>query len=74
MSITTQYGSFDREADGRLSGHVLHVSGPRRDGKYTVQHHFGSGKRINKLYTREQLLAEIAKIEADESNLNGRAT
>ena len=61
--MTTQYGKFDKEPDGRLSGHVLWVSAPRRDGKIPVQHTFGSGKRINKLYTPEQLAAEIAKIQ-----------
>lgn len=55
------YGSMNRQADGRLSGHEMHINGVRRDGKYTVTHCFGSGKRINKIYTVEQLTAEIEK-------------
>ncbi len=56
------YGYFDREPDGRLSGVVLTVYGPRKDGKYAVTHHYGSGKRINKVYSTDQLDAEIAKV------------
>lgn len=55
------YGGMKREADGRLSGHEMRIYGVRRDGKYTVTHFFGSGKRINKIYTVEQLTAEIEK-------------
>jgi hypothetical protein len=55
------YGSMNRQADGRLSGHEMRIYGVRRDGKYTVTHFFGSGKRINKIYTVEQLTAEIEK-------------
>lgn len=57
------YGSMTREADGRLSGHEMRIYGQRKDGKYTVTHFFGSGKRINKIYSAEQLIAEIQKLE-----------
>ena len=55
------YGSMNRQADGRLSGHEMRIYGVRKDGRYTVTHFFGSGKRINKIYTVEQLTAEIEK-------------
>lgn len=57
------YGSFTTEKDGRLSGQVMTITGKRRDGKYTVAHAFGSGKRINKIYTFEQLLEQVEKFE-----------
>jgi hypothetical protein len=57
------YGEFTHEADGRQSGHVMTITGKRRDGKYTVTHAFGSGKRINKVYTPEQLFVEASKFE-----------
>lgn len=57
------YGSFITEKDGRLSGQVMTITGKRRDGKYTVTHAFGSGKRINKIYTVEQLQEQVAKFE-----------
>ena len=57
-----QYGHFTQEADGRLSGHILFVYPPRRDGKIPCRHAFGSGKRINKLYSPEQLAVEVAKL------------
>jgi hypothetical protein len=57
-----QYGTFTKESDGRLSGHVITVNSVRKDGKYTVTHIFGSGKRIGKIYTKEQLDEQISKI------------
>jgi len=57
------YGSFTTEKDGRLSGHTITITGKRSDGKYMVTHAFGSGKRIKKIYTSEQLYAEVQKIE-----------
>ena len=58
-----QYGQFTKEADGRLSGHVITVNSVRKDGKYAVTHAFASsGKRINKVYTKEQLEEQISKI------------
>ena len=60
------YGQFTEEKDGRLSGHVMTITGKRKDGKYTVTHAFGSGKRINKIYTSEQLYDEVMKFERKE--------
>jgi hypothetical protein len=60
------YGEFTTEKDGRLSGHVMTITGRRKDGKYTVTHAFGSGKRINKIYTSEQLYDEVMKFERKE--------
>jgi len=58
-----QYGTFTKEADGRLSGHVITINSVRKDGKYAVTHAFAtSGKRINKVYTKEQLEEQISKI------------
>lgn len=58
-----QYGEFKKEADGRLSGHVITVNSVRKDGKYAVTHAFAtSGRRINKVYTKEQLEEQISKI------------
>ncbi len=58
-----QYGQFTKEPDGRLSGHVITVNSVRKDGKYAVTHAFASsGKRINKVYTKEQLDEQISKI------------
>lgn len=58
-----QYGQFTKEPDGRLSGHVIIVNSVRKDGKYAVTHAFASsGKRINKVYTKEQLDEQISKI------------
>ncbi len=59
----SQYGSFTTEADGRQSGHVMTITGKRSDGKYTVTHAFGSGKRIRKIYTPDQMLAEALKFD-----------
>jgi hypothetical protein len=60
------YGEFTEQKDGRLSGHVMTITGKRKDGKYTVTHAFGSGKRINKIYTSEQLYDEVMKFERKE--------
>lgn len=57
------YGEFTREADGRLSGHTITITGKRKDGKYTVTHAYGSGKRINKIYDSEQLLYSIDQLQ-----------
>jgi hypothetical protein len=57
------YGEFTEEKDGRLSGHTLTITGKRKDGKYTVTHAWGSGKRLNKIYTVEQLQWELFKME-----------
>jgi hypothetical protein len=59
----THYGEFSLEQGGRLSGHTMEITGKRKDGKYMVTHAFGSGKRIRKVYTTEQLILEIAKLE-----------
>jgi hypothetical protein len=59
----SQYGSFTTEADGRQSGHVMTITGKRSDGKYTVTHAFGSGKRIRKIYTPDQMLTEALKFD-----------
>ena len=54
-------GEFNQELDGRLSGQVITVNNIRKDGKFSVTHSFGSGKRINKIYTQEQLSEQIEK-------------
>jgi hypothetical protein len=59
----SHYGEFTIEAGGRLSGHTMEITGKRKDGKYMVTHAFGSGKRIRKVYTTEQLILEITKLE-----------
>jgi hypothetical protein len=61
LTFKKTYGEFNQESDGRLSGHVLTINDIRRDGKYSVTHSFGSGKRINKIYTKEQLTEQIEK-------------
>ena len=61
QSLKKSYGEFNQEKDGRLSGHVLTINDIRRDGKFSVTHSFGSGKRINKIYTQEQLAEQIEK-------------
>ena len=66
--MQTTYGNFTTESDGHLSGHVLHIRSIRKDGKFTVTHSFGSGKKINKIYTKEQLQDQIAKFEGDIKN------
>lgn len=55
------YGEFNYEDDGRLSGHVLTINDIRRDGKFSVTHAYGNGKRINKIYTQDQLNEQIEK-------------
>lgn len=68
MNIIGTHGAFDHESNGRLSGTIITIHRPRRDGKYPVTYAFGtSGKRINKLYTLaqcESAIATIAKREA----------
>ena len=59
MTFKQVYGEFNQENDGRLSGHVITVNNIRKDGKFSVTHSFGSGKRINKIYTKEQLTKEL---------------
>ena len=66
--MQTTYGEFKQEIDGHLSGHVLHIKSIRKDGKFTVTHSFGSGKRINKIYTKDQLLDQITKLDGDIKN------
>ena len=61
QTLKKTYGEFNQEKDGRLSGHVLTINDIRRDGKFSVTHSFGSGKRINKIYTKEQLSEQIEK-------------
>ena len=61
QTLKKTYGEFNQEKDGRLSGHVLTINDIRRDGKFSVTHSFGSGKRINKIYTKEQLAEQIEK-------------
>ena len=60
------YGEFTTEKDGRLSGHVLTITGKRKDGKYSVTHAYGSGKRIKKIYTVEQLQWVIFQMQKTE--------
>jgi hypothetical protein len=60
------YGEFTTEKDGRLSGTVLTIKGKRKDGKYSVVHAYGSGKRINKIYTVEQLQWVIFQMQKTE--------
>ena len=62
QAMKKTYGEFNEQSDGRLSGHVLTINGVRRDGKFSVTHAFGNGKRINKIYTQEQLTAQIDKL------------
>jgi hypothetical protein len=63
QSLKKTYGEFTYETDGRLSGHVITINNIRRDGKFSVTHAFGGGKCINKIYTKEKLLAEINKFD-----------
>jgi hypothetical protein len=62
QTLNKTYGEFNQESDGRLSGHVLTINDMRRDGKFSVTHSFGSGKRIKKIYTKEQLTEQINKL------------
>lgn len=59
--MNNTFGEFNYQTDGRLSGHVMTINNIRRDGKFSVTHAFGSGKRINKIYTQEQLNEQIEK-------------
>lgn len=59
----SHYGEFTLEEGNRLSGHTMEITGKRKDGKYMVTHAFGSGKRIRKVYTPEQMLIEAAKFD-----------
>lgn len=60
----TQYGSFSKEADGRLTGTILFVTGLQKDGKYSVTYAFGSSpKRFRKIISKELLESEIKRIE-----------
>ena len=61
QTLKKTYGEFNQEKDGRLSGHVLTINDIRRDGKFSVTHSFGSGKRINKIYTQDQLAEQLEK-------------
>jgi len=66
--MTNTYGNFTQEKDGHVSGHVLTIKTIRKDGKFTVTHSFGSGKRINKIYTLEQLQEQISKFTGTIDN------
>jgi hypothetical protein len=59
MIFKQVYGEFNQEKDGRLSGQVITVNNIRKDGKFSVTHSFGNGKRINKIYTKEQLTEKL---------------
>ena len=61
MIFRQVYGEFNQELDGRLSGQVITVNNIRKDGKFSVTHSFGSGKRINKIYTKDQLAEQLEK-------------
>ena len=61
MTFKQVYGEFSQELDGRLSGQVITVNNIRKDGKFSVTHAFGSGKRINKIYTKDQLAEQLEK-------------
>ena len=63
-------GEFKTESDGRLSGHVITITSLRKDKKYNVTHAYGSGKRIKKIYTGDQLAFEIEKLEKMAKYLN----
>jgi hypothetical protein len=66
QAMKKTYGEFNEQSDGRLSGHVLTINDIRRDGKFSVTHAFGNGKRINKIYTQEQLTAQIDKLTGSQ--------
>ncbi len=65
QTFNKTYGEFNQENDGRLSGHVLTINNIRNDGKFSVTHSFGSGKRINKIYTQEKLIEQINKLAGE---------
>lgn len=63
MNVIGTHGTFTRESDGRLSGTVLTIHRPRKDGKFPVDYAFGtSGKRFRKLFTLEQCQAAVASV------------
>ena len=66
--MTNTYGNFTKEQDGHLSGQTLTIKSIRKDGKFTVVHAYGSGKRINKIYTLEQLQYQISKFTGTIDN------
>lgn len=67
QSLKKIYGEFTHESDNRLSGHIMTIKDIRKDGKFSVIHAYGSGRRINKIYTQEQLTAEIEKFTVEVS-------
>jgi len=63
MQFKREYGHFDQEANGRQSGIRLVIGFQHKDGRYPVAHIYGStGRHINKLYTEDQLVEQIAKL------------
>ena len=66
--MANTYGNFTKEDDGHVSGHVLTIKTIRKDGKFTVTHSYGSGKQINKIYTKEQLQEQISKFTGTIEN------
>jgi len=66
--MTITYGNFTKEQDGHISGHVLAIKSIRKDGKFCVTHSFGSGRKINKIYTLEQLQEQISKFTGTIDN------
>jgi hypothetical protein len=68
-----QYGEFTTEKNGRLTGSTLTIKGKRKDGKYSVIHATGSGKRVTKIYTVEQLQWVIFQMEKTEKYLKESA-
>jgi hypothetical protein len=49
--------------DDSLSGNTLTIKGKRKDGKYSVIHTQYNGKRLNRIYTVEQLQWAIFQME-----------
>lgn len=62
---TIEHGKFNQEEGGRLSGTKIFVTGQRKDGKYNITYAYGSGKRINKIVSKEQLEAAIKSVTGD---------
>ena len=62
--LNSNYGEFRQEADGRYTGHILHIGSMRTDGKIKVTHAFGSGRHIVQVMTPAAIEAEIARIQA----------
>jgi len=56
MSIQDQYNA-------PTGNHRMTVNPQRRDGKFPVTYIFASGKRFNKLLSREKIESEIASEE-----------